>query len=49
MRKFKRLSSGVYSYIDKNGRVNIYTPQEFAMLMLQPIWWNRVKRKYFGL
>ena len=47
MRTIKQLPSGVYSVIT-NGKVEIYTQQEFNELYSFNLWWSKVKTRYFN-
>ena len=49
MKEFKKLKTGVWSHIDKNGHIHIFTSEEFINLNRLHLWWSVVKNKYFRI
>tara|TARA_R110000822_G_scaffold37245_2_gene104408 strand:- start:895 stop:1044 length:150 start_codon:yes stop_codon:yes gene_type:complete len=49
MKKFKKLETGVWTYIDENGHIGVFTKDEFLELNRARLWWSSVKKRYFKL
>tara|TARA_R110000744_G_scaffold145383_2_gene257985 strand:+ start:123 stop:272 length:150 start_codon:yes stop_codon:yes gene_type:complete len=49
MKRFKKLDTGVWTHIDKNGHVHIMTNEEFIEFNQVRLWWSDVKKKYFKI
>lgn len=43
MKQFTQLETGVWTYVDKRGKVHVYTPQELETYLQSNIWWRKIK------
>ena len=49
MKVFRKLETGIWTHIDKNGHVNVFTEDEFLEFNRVRSWWSSVKKRYFKL
>ena len=49
MKEFKKLNTGVWSHIDRNGHIHVFTSDEFINLNRVQLWWSVVRKKYFRI
>lgn len=47
MKVFKKLETGLWTYIDKTGHVHVLTKEEFINFNQIGLWWSVVKKRYF--
>jgi len=43
MKQFTQLETGVWTHVDKRGKVHVYTPQELETYLQSNIWWRKIK------
>lgn len=49
MKTFKKLETGLWTYIDKTGHVHVLTEEEFINFNQIGLWWSVIKKKYFKI
>jgi hypothetical protein len=49
MKTFNKLKTGVWTHIDNNGHVHVFTSEEFTNLNRLHLWWSVVKNRFFKI
>lgn len=49
MKVFNKLETGVWTHIDKDGHVHVFSNDEFIKINQMRSWWSSVRNKYFKI